>query len=48
MTTAKNAVLIGLKLENCCLVVGGKTFREAGSLLVGNISKCVCGGGGGE
>ena len=26
MITAKNAVFIGLQLENCCLVVGGLSF----------------------
>ena len=30
MTTAKNAVFIGLKLENCCLVGGNKNLVEGG------------------
>ena len=41
MTTAKNAVFIGLKLETCCLVGGNKNLVEGGReiFLSGGMSK---------
>ena len=51
MTTAKNAVLIGLYLENCCLVRGGEgggilTFGGGYKNLVwAGMSKFLVGGG---
>ena len=41
MTKAKNAVFIGLQLENCCLVGGRLTFGGGDKSLVGGV---YCGG----